>query len=37
MNIIQEYPSDIETYSLIRDNLIYNPYFKKVLIHCELF
>ncbi len=31
MNVIQDFPRDQESYSLIRDNLIYNPYFKKVL------
>jgi len=30
MEVIEDFPEDKEAYGLIKDNLIYNPYFKKV-------
>jgi hypothetical protein len=32
MEVIQDYPQDKESYGLIKDNLLFNPYFKKATI-----
>jgi hypothetical protein len=32
MEVLQDYPDDKESFGLIKDNLIYNPYFKKVTL-----